>query len=67
MATTKFDIQQFDRHINFGMLKVRMMVFLTQQNLKIALFGKEKKPITMKDFKWDEIYEKTLCYSVMHN
>ena len=67
MVTTKFDIQQFDGHINFGMLKVRMMAVLTQQNLKIALFGKEKKPITMKDSKWDEIYEKTLCYSVMHN
>ncbi|KAJ1390749.1 Retrovirus-related Pol polyprotein from transposon TNT 1-94 [Sesbania bispinosa] len=55
MATTKFDIQQFD-----GMWKVRMMAVLTQRNLKVATSGKEKMPATMKDSEWDEIDEKAL-------
>jgi len=28
MATTKFDLQQFDGHINFGIWKVSLMVFV---------------------------------------
>ena len=60
MATTKFDIQQFDGRINFGMWKVRMMAVLTQQGLRIALSSKEMKPPTMKDSEWDEIDEKAL-------
>ena len=60
MATTKFDIQQFDGHINFGMWKVRMMAVLTNQNLKVALDGRDKKPATMKDSEWEEADQKAL-------
>ena len=56
----KFDIQQFNEHINFRMWKVHMIVVLTQQNLKIALDGKDKKPTTMKDSKWEEADQKAL-------
>ena len=49
MSSMKFDIQQFDGHINFGMWKVRMLAILTQQGVKVALEGKEKKPAIMKD------------------
>ena len=48
MTTEKFDIQQFDGHINFGMWKVCIMVVFTQQNLKIILDGKNKNPATIK-------------------
>ena len=58
MAMTKFDIQQFDGHINFEMWKVRMMVVLTQQNMKITLDGKDKKPVTMKNSEWEEADKK---------
>ena len=60
MATTKFDIQQFDGHINFGMWKVRMMAVLTNQNLKVALDRRDKKPATMKDSEWEEADQKAL-------
>ena len=60
MATMKFVIQQFNGLINFGMWKVRMMAVLTQQNLKIVLDGKDKKPATVKDFEWEEADHKAL-------
>ncbi|KAJ1440471.1 Retrovirus-related Pol polyprotein from transposon TNT 1-94 [Sesbania bispinosa] len=50
----------YDGHINFGMWKVCMMVVLTQQNLKIALSGKEKKSAMMTDSEWDETDDKAL-------
>ena len=37
-----------------------MMAVLTQQNSKVELSRKQKKPVTMKDSKWDEIDEKAL-------
>jgi len=43
MATTKFDLQQFDGHINFGIWKVRLMAVLVQQNLKATLDVKRKR------------------------
>jgi len=49
MATTKFDLQQFDGRINFGIWKVRLMVVLVQQNLKATLDVKEKIPLKMEE------------------
>lgn len=59
-STTKFEIQQFDGHINFGMWKVHMMIVLKEQGLRVALSSKEKKPDTIKDSEWLDIDKKLL-------
>ena len=60
MATTKFDLQQFDGRINFGIWKVRLIVVLVQQNLKATLDVKEKRPLKMKEQEWNDIDQKAL-------
>ena len=37
-----------------------MMAVLTNQNLKVALDGRDKKPATMKDSEWEEADQKAL-------
>ena len=49
MAITKFDIEKFDGNISFGLWRVRTLAVLTQNDLKIALKGKEKKPADISD------------------
>jgi len=60
MATTKFDLQQFDGHFNFGIWKVRLMVVLVQQNLKATLDVKEKRSLKMEEQEWNDIDQKVL-------
>ena len=35
-----------------------MMAVLVQQAVKVALDGKDKKPMTMKDSEWEEANQK---------
>ena len=60
MATTKFDLQQFDGRINFGIWKVRLIVVLVQQNLKATLDVKEKIPLRMEEQEWNDIDQEAL-------
>jgi hypothetical protein len=60
MTITKFDIEKFDGNISFGLWRVRMLAVLTQNDLKIALKGKEKKPQDMSDSDWEQLDEKAL-------
>lgn len=60
MTGTKFDIEKFNRSVNFGLWKVKMRAILVQNGLSKALLGKEKKPATMTEDQFDEIDEKAL-------
>ena len=60
MFAIKFDIQKFDGVINFSRWQIRMNTIFTQNGLKKALLGKEKKPQDMKEETWQELDEKAL-------
>ena len=55
MTITKFDIEKFDRSVNFGLWKVKMRAMLIQNGCEKALLGKSKKPVSMTDEQFDEI------------
>ena len=56
----KFDIEKFDRQVNFGLWKLKMKVILVQSGCHKALEGASKKPSGMTDDKWEEIDLKAL-------
>ena len=60
MSAIKFDIQKFDGIIIFSRWQIRMNVILTQNGLKKALLGREKKSQDMKEETWQELDEKVL-------
>ena len=63
---TKFDIPKFNDKMSFNIWKVQMMVVLTQNGLKKALGGNNKKLATMTDEQWEELDEKTLSMIQLH-
>jgi len=57
---TKFYIPKFDGKVSFNILKVQMMVILTQNGLKKAIGGEAKKPMSITDEQWEELEKKVL-------
>ena len=55
MSTTKFDVEKFDRKINFSLWQVRMRAILVQNGVQKAL---GVRPDGMKDTMWEEMDEK---------
>ena len=59
-AGIKFEIQNFDGKINFGLWQRRMKNILIQQGIKVALLGKDKKPSKIDDDEWADIDERAM-------
>ena len=55
MLTIKFDVEKFDRKINFSLWQVRMLAILVQNGVQKAL---GVRPDGMKDTMWEEMDEK---------
>ena len=55
MSTTKFDVEKFDRKINFSLWQVRMRVILVKNEVQKALGVRANG---MTDTRWEEIDEK---------
>ena len=55
MLTIKFDVEKFDRKINFCLWQVRMLAILVQNGVQKAL---GVRPDGMKDTMWEEMDEK---------
>ena len=55
MSTTKFDVEKFDRKINFSLWQVRMRAILVQNGVQKAL---DVRPDGMTDTRWEDIDEK---------
>ena len=60
MSMMKLDIKKFDRFIDFGLWQLKMKEILVQNGVHKALDGKMKKPLTMTEEKWEEVYFKAL-------
>ncbi|KAG8478329.1 hypothetical protein CXB51_028050 [Gossypium anomalum] len=58
MATTRFEIENFDGETNFNQWQVQMMVILVQSGLKKVVTG--KKPENLNKIEWEELDEKAL-------
>ena len=56
----KFDIEKFDRQVNFSLWQLKMKAILVQSGCHKALEGASKKPSSMMDDKWEEIEFKAL-------
>lgn len=59
-CTTNFEIEKFNRDVNFGLWQVKMHGFLIQNGLKKAILRKEMKPSTMKKEHWKKLDENAL-------
>ena len=63
MSTVKFDIEKFDRRINFGLWQIQVKDLLIQHGLHKALKGKpttvsstdSEKSSTASDDDWEEL------------
>ena len=55
MLTIKFDVEKFDRKINFSLWHVRMLAILVQNGIQKAL---GVRPDGMTDTRWEEMDEK---------
>ena len=54
----RWDIEKFDRIVNFSLCKVKMEGILVQNELEVALDGKSKKPTGMSDEDFDKLDRK---------
>lgn len=48
-ATTKFDMEKFDRKSNFLLWKMRITLLLVKKGVYKLLYGKEKKLLKIDD------------------
>ena len=55
MATTKHDIEKFDRSVNFGLCQVQMKAILIHNEVHKALNGEQKKLEGTSEAKWEEM------------
>ena len=66
MEATRFNIEKFDGITNFNLWQVRMMMILTQSDLKKVLT--EKKPADMDKSEWNRLDKKnSIDDSIMSN
>ena len=47
--TMKFEIEKYNRNVNFGLWQIKMHTVLVQQGVSKALKGKDKIPESMSD------------------
>ena len=60
MSTMKFDIEKFDRSVNFALWQVKMKAILIQNGVQKAIDGVDKLPKGMIAMRWEEIDTKAL-------
>ena len=60
MSSTKFEIDKFSGKNNFELWNLKMRDLFVQHGLQKSLYGKRKKPVTMRDDEWEELDAITL-------
>ena len=56
----KYEIEKFNRKINFGLWQVKMRAILVGKQCVKALLGKEKKPASLTNEQFDDMDEMAL-------
>ena len=58
--TTKFEIEKYNRNVNFGLWQIKMCIVLVQQRVSKELKGKDNMPESMTEYEKEEMDEKAL-------
>ena len=58
--TAKFEIEKYNRNVNFDLWQIKIHVVLVQQRVSKALKGKDKIPESMSKYENEEMDEKAL-------